>query len=194
MGNYNIEPNEVVLVHISQVSDGGMSIFSNELILTNHNLISVKKNIFGVTKKVQKYPLNMVKIYNDSANVVVDNKSSGTIKLTIYFRNGVEVFGFSFTDANDVKKMANSINHIVTGSTDDLYTQNFNAMPGVALVAETLRGTFDTFKDAFGSKEKTQPVTSKEKVAQKCSYCGAPISGFKGQLVQCEYCDSKQQL
>jgi hypothetical protein len=33
-----------------------------------------------------------------------------------------------------------------------------------------------------------------EKIARKCTSCGAPISGTKGQIVRCQYCDTEQRL
>ena len=41
-------------------------------------------------------------------------------------------------------------------------------------------------------KEKKEDATNV--TAQKCMFCGAPISGMKGTIVTCSYCDSVQQI
>jgi hypothetical protein len=43
------------------------------------------------------------------------------------------------------------------------------------------------------AKETQAPVQA-EKAVAKCIGCNAPLSGFKGQIVKCEYCDSEQKL
>jgi hypothetical protein len=44
-------------------------------------------------------------------------------------------------------------------------------------------------------RQLTEPKkVAPERVARKCSSCSAPISGIKGQVVCCHYCDSDQQL
>jgi len=65
------------------------------------------------------------------------------------------------------------------------------AIPGAAYAAETLKGTVDTFKHAFGMKSGSP---NPEKGARKCTSCGASISGVIGRVVRCPYCDSDQQL
>ena len=32
------------------------------------------------------------------------------------------------------------------------------------------------------------------KVATKCRACGAPATGYKGQVIKCQYCDTDNQL
>lgn len=68
------------------------------------------------------------------------------------------------------------------------------AIPGTEMIADALGGTVDAFKDALGFKSKKSSTESIEKIAKKCSSCGATISGKKGQLVHCSYCDADQQL
>jgi DNA-directed RNA polymerase subunit RPC12/RpoP len=87
----------------------------------------------------------------------------------------------------EVKKWVNSINHLVTGNLEGLQVSENLAIPGAAVVAETLKDTFDIFKGAFIPKRV-------EVVSQKCIACGAQISGNKGQVINCEYCRARQQL
>ncbi|MCL2694792.1 MAG: hypothetical protein FWE69_00510 [Clostridiales bacterium] len=51
-------------------------------------------------------------------------------------------------------------------------------------------------KAIAASAEVKQPAArrSAEKVAQKCGFCRAPISGKRGQIVCCPYCDADQVL
>lgn len=70
MVNYNLEPNEAILIQSTGVlCEGGglMTAYTDELILTNISIIHVKKGMFGNVKAVKKYPLSQVNIVNGQA-------------------------------------------------------------------------------------------------------------------------------
>ncbi|MDR3321519.1 MAG: hypothetical protein LBS93_03645 [Synergistaceae bacterium] len=130
--------------------------------------------------------------------------------LEIYFTDGQsESFGFQVSDKEaerEILKCIKALNKAVTGkSIDDELDEEFSekqsmALPGTEYLAETLKETVDTFKSVFGFKVSTDgkgessTPRKPEKVAKKCACCGAPISGKKGQIVHCEYCNTGQQL
>lgn len=98
MVNYNLEPSEAIIIQsTSGLSDGSrlMTTYTDELILTNKNIIHVSKGMFGNTKGVRKYPLNQVKIINGEAQAIMRKNSSGVYELQIYFRNGQVTFKFT---------------------------------------------------------------------------------------------------
>lgn len=97
MAKYNLEPSESILIQSISVlceGDGLMPGYTDELILTNMNIIHVSKGIFGNTKRVQKYPLNQVKIINGEAQAIMGKSTNGTPNLQIYFLNGQVTFKF----------------------------------------------------------------------------------------------------
>ena len=74
MVNYHLEPSEAILIQSTGVvCEGGglMNAYTDELILTNMNIIHVRKGMFGNTKGVQKYPLNQVKVINGEAQAIM---------------------------------------------------------------------------------------------------------------------------
>lgn len=196
MGSYNLQANEVVIMKIDQITrkNSMFSIENGELILTNLYLLWNTKNMFGKVKNTQQYPLHSIKVFNGKAQVKSEKKNVGYPKLTILFMSSQVSFEFINKSEDEVEKIANSINHAVTGSTENIYELKNNAIPGAAKAAEVLKGTVDVFKNAFGVKDNKQNVNINEKVVNKCSSCSAPISGIKGQVVHCEYCDTDQQL
>lgn len=196
MGSYSLQPDEVVIMKVDQVihKKSMFSLVSGEIMLTNLYLVWNTKNLIGKAKNIQQYPLHSIKVFNGKAQVKSEKKIGENPRLIIFFKNGQATFEFINKSEDEVKKMANSINHTVTGSTENIYELRNSSIPGVGKAAEVLKGTVDVFMDAFGVKQNKQNETIDEKVAKKCSSCSAPISGIKGQVVHCDYCDTEQQL
>lgn len=191
MANYNLQPNEVILLKDESVRHGGGSLanYSDELILTNLNLVLVKKGMFGKSKGIHTYPLNQVKVYNHEAQARIGNTRNGAV-LEVYFLNGEEQFAFQNGGKKKVLDWAAKINEAVTGqSASQVVGGPSKALPGTELVAGMLKDTLNAFKSKRGSTSDA-PAT----VAAKCSACGAPVAGRQGQSITCEYCGSAQQL
>jgi hypothetical protein len=180
MDKYNLQSNESVIMKCERVLYGGMMTgYTNELLLTNLNLILVKKGLFGKTKNVQNFPVNQIKLFNEKAQAIVSKQQNGSPKLEIYFQHGQESFGFE--SKREAEKLANNIICLLAGENEfDTDTTVTGA------IAETLKGTFDTFKGVFGK----QP----EKITKDCVSCSASITGLKGQIARCQYCGREQQL
>lgn len=196
MAGLNLQANEVVLMKHDQLSRKS-STFATEtgdFVLTNLFLVWTSKNLFGNVKNMQQIPLNSIKVYNGKAQILVNKVNGEFPKLTVYCLNGQEVFEFLGKTEDELKIMANSINQAITKSNDNIYDVKSNAIIGAAAAAEMLKDTVNVFKDAFGVKVKKQDDNVIEKIAKKCNSCGAPISGIKGHIINCDYCDSNQQI
>lgn len=192
MANYNLRPNESIIMKQEQIIHGGvMASFTDELILTNLHIVLVKKGIFGNSKGIQTFPLNQIKVFNGQAQVLLGKTKGGYPQIEVYLLNGQESFGFH--NKKDAVKWIDNINKLVTGNEGEVNTSPSMAITGVEYISEALKGTMDTFKDTLGIKPKSN-IEMPTKEVKKCSYCGAPISGTKGQIVHCQYCDADQQL
>jgi len=194
MRKYNLQPNEVVVLKSNRVLHGGvMATYTDELILTNLNVVLISKNIFNKTKNIQTYPVNQIKVFDGQVQAKLGKQRSGFPQLEIYFINNQEIFGFE-----QKKEVLNWINHIsklLTGKSANIDADKHVALPGTEYIAETLKSTIDTFKGAFGIKlKKSDEAVEPIKVTKKCISCRAPISGYKGQTVRCQYCDTEQNL
>ena len=185
MPEYGLQPNEYVVLKSERVLHGGaMAGYGAGLVLTNQNIVLISKGFFRNTKGIRYFPLGQIKNFDGRPQAIASGQ-----KLEVYFLNGQESFGFE--SKREVKAWADNISKLLTGSSEDLSSAPGKAIPGAAYAAETLKGTVDTFKHAFGMKSGSP---NPEKCARKCTSCGASISGVIGRVVRCPYCDSDQQL
>lgn len=193
MANYNLQPNESIIIKSENVlhADGSRSNHSDELILTNLSIVLITKGAFGNIKGILKYPINQVKIHNGRAQAILNNHNN-LPRLDIYFINGFE--SFEFTNKKEVLLWTDKVNRLLTGEPAYTDPKDRLAIPGTELIATTLKDTFDTVKGVFGKSSENTISTQAIKVTKKCMSCGAPIIGNKGQTVTCRYCDSVQNL
>jgi len=190
---YKLSFNEAIILKQDRIMHGGfMAVFSDELILTNLNLVLISKGMFGNTKNIQTFPINQIKVFNNKAQVLLSETGGGHPQIEVFLLNGQEIFGF------ESKKVAmnwiNKINQLVTGEDEDIIVSARTVIPGTEKIAEVLGGTVDVFRSALGYKSKGSAMEPPEKVTKKCTGCGAIISGKKGRIVQCSYCGTDQYL
>lgn len=189
---YNLQPDEVVVLKEENVLHGGFwAAYTDELILTNRNLVLLKKGVFGNPKGVLTFPVSQIKIYNDQAQAIIGKSSNGMDSLEIYFLYGQEEFRFQSGGKRKIHTWIAKINEVVTGkAAPDAGADVGMAIPGTELVAETLKDTINVFKSTFGASPSPTPVV----VAGKCVGCGAALSGAQGQAMSCDYCGTTQHL
>jgi hypothetical protein len=126
-------------------------------------------------------------VFNGQAQVLLGKTRGGYPQIDVYLLNGQ--VGFGFNKKKEAVKRIASINKLITGNGAEVDTLPSTAIPGAEYIAETLKGTMDTFKSALGIKSKYNNEMP-TKVAKKCCSCGASISGIKGQIIRCQYCDA----
>jgi hypothetical protein len=190
---YKLLPNEAIIMKHEKILHGGViASFSDELILTNHNLVLISKGVFGKVKNIQVFPVNQIKVFNDQAQVIMSKAKGGHPQIEVYFLDGHETFGFE--SKRDAKNWLKKINQLVIGEDVEVEVFAKTAIPGTEVIADAFGGTIAVFKDKFGFKSKKASTKSTEKIAKKCNSCGAMVSGKKGQVARCSYCDADQQL
>jgi hypothetical protein len=94
---------------------GLMAPYTDELILTDQNIIHISKGLFGNTKKMNKFSLNQIKLYNGEPQVILEKQQNSSTQLEIYFLNGPERFGFNYTSRREGAKWVNEIYKLLTG-------------------------------------------------------------------------------
>ncbi len=194
MANYNFEPNESIILKSERVlhGEGRSAKYTDDLILTNQNIILISKGLNGSTKNTETYPVNQIKKYNGKAQVILGRNRALNPQLEVYFKDHQEIFGF--LSKGEVEKWIVTINDLVTGSLSDENTRKLMAIPGTEIVATTLKDTYDTVMGVFGAKQKGNIKPLNVKVTIKCIGCGSPLSGIQGHSVRCHYCDTDQIL
>jgi len=189
MDKYNLLPDESIILKCESVFLGNKL---GELILTNYYLTHIiEKGAFKKKYVVQQYSLNQIKVYDGKAQIALGKSNT----LDVYLINSNVSFRFYSDDFFSGKKMkkdceqfASKINELVTGEIIEYGNSDNRALPGTEFLAGTLKGTIDTFKGVFN----TPPV--EEKVAKPCPSCTASMSGTKGDVVKCQYCNTEVTL
>lgn len=200
MANLQLLPNEAILLKDVAVAHGGvMAAFTDDLVLTNINIICVSKGIFGNQKKTYIFPLNQIKIFNGKPQAIAGKLSNGYPCLEIYFINGMETFYFQnkkyidkWIDAITKALCGNSIDidNTETEKDDSLADEIHDMKEEFKAMGQELMGAF-----GFKSKNASHPKNSgDDRISKKCTSCSAPLIGKKGQIVRCKYCDTDQTL
>ena len=202
MVKYQLQPNEGVVLQETGIfyePNKLYTAYTDELILTNLNLIHVRKGVFMGTKGVRYIPLNQVKVIGGKCQALVGKAQNGTAILQIYTQQGTEEFAFRTNAKKNASIWANEISRLVTGrdSENALENQDAPEYDFKDTVIGQLKDAFDEVDAAFGfgfGKLGQQQKSSVERVSTKCSGCHAPITGVKGKTAVCKYCDTEQVL
>ncbi len=188
MTGYSLQSGEALIHRQEQVALGSKASFSGELILTNQNLVFVRRGFFGGAKGVHIMPLQQLKIFQGRTQAVATKQRNMAPSLDVYFDHGMEQF--RFVNHRDAKYWSEKINEVVTG------TRSMRVSTDASMIdkaAETVKDTLDAFKGALGIKA-SMALEASATIAGDCDSCGAPVSGLRGQAVSCSYCDMATQL
>ena len=172
---FKLSPEEAVILRTGKIGYGGgfqlPSMFnSNELILTNKNLILLKKNMFGQTEDTLYFPLSKILMANGRPQVKKSND--------VYFETGMESFRFEWE--SDIDEWVENIVSVVTGVPVQKKS-DLEMMQDALAFAESMTDSVEKIQSVFGIKSTRQ-------VSCKCPSCGASLSGTKGETIQCPYC------
>ena len=196
MAKYDLQSNEAVVLNAVGVLHGNglLSAYTDELVLTNLHLIWVSKGPLRNVKRIEYFPLALIKVINNRAQALSTKRGDGTQQLEVFFQNGQEAFRFS-GGKKEIGQWVDAINLAVTGNGPESGSSAGRALPGTGAVAETLRDTFSQFKGSFGGGGKAPSAAAQPvRASSKCPGCGASISGVSGTVAKCQYCDSESTL
>lgn len=204
MAQYRMQPNEVILLKRKEIRHGVWDT-NSEIMLTNLNFIWTQNGMISKTPHV--YPLNRIRVYKNRVDVRLGGSNQYDPALEIGFTDGTEeTFGFISTSIAssraEILNWVNEINKVITGNDADL--QSEKNLPEIdTSVLGQFREVGKIYKEVlFGASksintsnsQQSQEATKQEKVAGTCKFCSAPITGNRGQIVHCQYCDSDQTL
>lgn len=192
MPKLDLNSNEVIILKSKNVAhEKKLAVNTDELVLTNQNIIHISKGILGNTKNIRKFPINQIKSYNEEPQVTMGKNRNGLPQLEIYFLNGHEYFSFQSLGKKEVMQWIRAIYKLKTGNeyTDSSWGA---AIPGADFLANKIKDTVNTFRETLSVSSNGSPTS--ENVSKKCGSCSAPISGKIGQTIQCKYCDTAQTL
>ena len=175
----NLNADEQVVDRMSKVGYGGFWSFNNELILTNQNVILVKKGFLGDTQEVVKFPLSSIRVANGQVQAKIGHPDNVTHTLDLYLDKGMESFRFEWE--SDVQKWIDKITELITGV--KVERDEFAWVGETLAMAESVTNTIEGLKHSLG-------IRSTEQVSVKCPSCGATLTGIKGDTVKCPYCGS----
>lgn len=175
----NLNADETVVDRIGKVGYGGFLSFNNDLVLTNQNIILVKKGLFGDTQETIKFPLSGLRVVNGEVQAKKGHPDNMTYTLDLYFDKGMESFRFEWE--SDVQKWIDKITEVITGV--KVERDEFAWVGETLAMAESVTNTIEGLKRSLG-------IRSTEQVSVKCPSCGATLTGIKGDTVECPYCGS----
>lgn len=210
--SFHFRPNEAVILRTTDVYRVTTNTRINcELILSNERFAFIYGDF---KKKTAEYTLQQVKIFNEKAQVMMGDYYD-ELTLEVYFTDGKhERFEIFVRDEEDEDDDDDS----VVGAFKEIGTAFFGQSKSkrqaakeaerrekerkknevqkwVDAVNRAVLGDFSPADahQASASQARSTPATG-NRAARKCTSCSAPISGHKGGIVRCEYCDSDQLL
>ncbi|MBQ3797889.1 MAG: hypothetical protein II842_16705 [Butyrivibrio sp.] len=186
---FRLLPEEAVVCRDNKVGDGAnpIGLKNNELILTNQALIHVKKDLFGKTKEVIRYPLADICMSQGKPQVLLGKGDNVTGSVDVFLQ--YETVNFKFEWKTDAEEWIASITETVTGEKVERKSPfgDMGDFEDLMNMAESVTGTVKGLKKAFG-------IASTEAVACKCPSCGAPLSGVEDEVVICPFCGASTKL
>ncbi|KFI94066.1 hypothetical protein BISA_0101 [Bifidobacterium saguini DSM 23967] len=207
MKNFHLYSDEAVLLQTNSARCTSLESGStDELILTNRRIIhrwSIPKLFSKNIEHVDEYPLDRIKIVDGKVQAQYwrNAASENDQELRLFLRDQ-ELFFIFWSDKprearNEIFQWMDAISMQLTGVPADKPADSSaaKAIPGVAWLADTIKGTVDTVRETWTGQSAKQPVPVVRKpINKQCKGCHAPLSGIPGQLVVCKYCDTKQTL
>ena len=175
MGAYNLDEDEIVITQDSNVTNQNGRIVT--LVLTNKNIIELEHGFLGNTKTFHYYPLTDLKENRGNPNVLVGKSPAGKTRLEVFFVSSQRYYSFKGILAE--KKWASAITKAYRQRVKEIDRSEHTSLSAAKYVA----GKVHAAKSAI--------LKNQQKAASsKCPFCGAVVTGSKGEEIECEFCES----
>ena len=173
--------------------------------LTNYGIILLKKGAFGASKGAFVFPISRIKIHRRRPQVELGKSEDGSPLLEVHLVDRVERFAFRSGGKRKVKawiaKIIESATMLQAAAAARPVAASRPAVPQQPPSA----GMGPKSAPRVPPRQPQAPVQVDRRVtavrpdppvavAGSCSGCGAPVAGFRGRPITCEYCGSAAQL
>ena len=184
MKELQLQSNEGIILQSTAVMHKGVCHgFTCELILTNLNVFSIKRGAFEKIKEMRKYPLNQLKKLNGVPQIRMGkNPRNAAPQLQMIFVGSQEIFEFRDKGKKQINQWIEEVNKALGAGNDLSNNEQKESFFG------KIKGGIKSIKNIFTSNAESINITI------KCIGCMAPITGEKGEIAKCKYCDTKQTL
>ena len=201
MVDLQLQPGENIILTKSNVTTGLTGFGAGELVLTDKNIIFYKKAMFGNTiKSIEKHPLESVTLLNGEPRVMAKSNQNGNVSLCVYAGDkALEYCFFNDYTKGEVIRWVNAIFNLIVGH-DSKEQGDASSILGKAksllnsgggMIGESAASLIGNFKNKLDNTLSTDENVT---LTKKCPGCGAPITGYKGENKQCEYCGSSIKI
>lgn len=198
MTKIDLQHNEAIIMRDSRMRHDRGGMFdseADELVLTNQALIVVHKNILGIVRNTQRFPLDQIKIVNNAPQVIAGRSQNGQPQLHVYFQHGIEAFTLGDSDDDST---AGILDQIFTSAKEK---ERRNLSDWCNAISCAVLGVPQHMQSiapaAAASPKATTPPPAPPlptHATRKCIGCTAPLSGAHGEKVTCAYCDTEQVI
>jgi len=197
MNDINLQSNERIICQEDGVAKGKtVGVCINSIVLTNLNFYCLNKNIVGSIKSIDKFPLREIQMIGGEPHVRVGTSMNGQSTLEIHTHGSTEIYQFNSLGNSKAVKWVNLIYQQIVGhdSNEKTILGSISKIAkdvtstGAGMIGETVGTLVNSFKEGISNEGKPTIINT------KCKSCHAPISGQKGQIIKCKYCDTKQTL
>ncbi len=114
VNEFKLKPEEAVILRKDKVGYGSpIPAKNNELILTNQALIHIRKDLFGKTKEVIRYPLTDICMSAGKPQVVIGAGANVEGPIDIYLQDDTLHFKLEWKD--EAQEFIDAVTEIITG-------------------------------------------------------------------------------
>lgn len=199
MNDYNLTPDEfVIMKEASPTLAGARKQRLDEVVLTNLSLIlvmSVQEGLFKRTRYVKRLPLATLR-RSEAGPQALACKLDGMWWVQASFADDTVSFSLADNAKSTAQRWAEGIRLAASGDVAAIRTAS-TLPPELADIASGAKDVISSlFAGAAAGTPEAPAAADKPSafVTQRCIGCHAPLSGKRGSMVTCPYCDTKQTL
>lgn len=192
MSEFILKPDEFVIMEESNaINAQGNKV---RLVLTDRRVLATTFSFWGKVDETKSYALIKMKEQKGEPNIIT-RKESGKSWITLCYPSGQVSFHFDnvLTEKKWQKAIVKAYKDRIALKKKEEREQEREAQRENVVLGKLFApaaGLIDSAKKGYSSLA-SKP---KEELLKRCPYCGAELSGLKGDTVECEYCGHKTVL
>jgi len=192
MAEYELGQDEYVVLRTKEVRrDKGVSLSlpgKGELMLTNQNVVLLRKGLTGKTKDFTCYPLSSIRVIDGRPQARLDTSTFMEVHLELALDSGIVTFVFGDLEAKQqVREWIDAIWRLLVGEGAPADALGKSKLASV-LEGDAITNAFDRLMDRVGDAVEREIDSETPEVATRCPSCDASLKGRPGQTIACPYC------